>query len=59
MWPRRRVTSPITSPKNCSGVRISTRMMGSRMIGLARRTASRTVIAAAVLNASSDESTGW
>ena len=44
---------------NCSGMTTSTRMIGSRIAGLAFSTASLTAMEAAILNAISLESTSW
>ena len=59
MRPRRAVTSPITSPRNSSGVVTSNSMTGSRITGSALRAASFTAMEPAILNAISDESTSW
>ena len=47
----------MTSPMYSSGVRTSTAMIGSRMVGFALRTASLKPMEPAILNAISDEST--
>ena len=59
IWPRREFRSPMTSPMNSSGVRTSTAISGSRMIGLALRTPSLKAWEPAILNAISEESTSW
>ena len=59
MRPRRAVTSPITSPRNSSGVVTSYSMTGSSSTGSALRAASFTAMEPAILNAISEESTSW
>ena len=59
MRARRRFRSPMMSPWNSSGVMFSTFMIGSRRIGLAFFNASFKEKMAAILKASSFESTSW
>ena len=49
----------MTSPMCASGITTSTFMTGSSRTGDARRAAVRNAIDAAILNATSDESTSW
>ena len=57
--PRRRRESPITSPRNSSGVTTSTAKIGSSSTGLARLAASLIASEPATLKAISEESTSW
>ena len=57
--PRRLERSPITSPRNSSGVTTSTAMIGSSSTGLARLAASLSASEPAILKAISEESVSW
>src|SRR6185312_3654873 len=57
--PRRLLMSPMTVPRNVSGVITSTANIGSSSTGLAMRAASLKAWLPAILNASSEESTSW
>src|SRR3954447_8232927 len=59
MWPRRLLMSPMTVPRNVSGVVTSTANTGSSSTGLTIRAASLKAWLPAILKASSEESTSW